>query len=156
MKLTTAILSLPHSGAAIERTFSQFKLIKNKRRTNLSNETFESLLFIKINKMDISSSMNFLNLIILSVKNIKRTVISQSETSKEIMENSTTIYNFVLFQSQYVKKTKLNKNSSFSNEVLPEDKFKNLQLNSVAKSEISVEYKIKEQKVETNIDPYSK
>ena len=62
------------------------------------------------------------------------------------MENSTTSNNFVLFQTWEVKKTKLTENSSCSNEILPEDRFKNLQLNSVAKSEMSVEYEIKEQK----------
>ena len=71
------------------------------------------------------------------------------------MENSTTSNNFGLFQTWEVKKTKLTENSSCSNEILPEDRFKNLQLNSVAKSEMSVEYEIKEQKIETNINPYS-
>ena len=38
--------------------------------------------------------------------------------------------------------------------LLPEDKFKNRQLNSVVKSKMSGEYEIKQQKVETNINPY--
>ena len=54
------------------------------------------------------------------------------------MGNSTIANNAGLFQTQDVKKTKLTENSSFSNEILPEYKFFNLQLNSVAKSEISV------------------
>ena len=57
---------------------------------------------------------------------------------KEIMENSTTTNNIGLFQVQNVKKSKFTENDSLSNEVLPEDKFKNLHLNSVAKSEIFV------------------
>ena len=54
------------------------------------------------------------------------------------MENSTTTNNIGLFQVQNVKKSKFTENDSLSNEVLPEDKFKNLHLNSVAKSEIFV------------------
>ena len=55
-KLGRALLSLPHSSASIERAFSQLKLIKNERRTNLSNECLESLLIAKINNIDLQDS----------------------------------------------------------------------------------------------------
>ena len=47
-----------------------------------------------------------------------------NKTSKEIIQNSATANNVGLFQTQEVKKIKLTKYSSFSNEILPEDKFK--------------------------------
>ena len=101
-----AILSLNHSCAAIERAISQFKLIKNERRTNLSNEICESLLLTQwicpTIKHEISS-MNFLNLIIFSVKNVKELFLKVKQ-AKKIMENSTTATNVGIFQSQDVKK----------------------------------------------------
>ena len=53
VKLARSLLALPHSSAAIERTFSQLKLIKNKKRNNLSNETLEILMIGKINKINL-------------------------------------------------------------------------------------------------------
>ena len=54
--MARALLSLPHSSANIERGFSQFKLIKNERRTNLSNDSLESLIIAKINKIELQDS----------------------------------------------------------------------------------------------------
>jgi len=58
-KLGRAILSMPHSGAAIERVFSQLKIIKNERRNCLQNETLESLLISKVNDIDLSDKQTF-------------------------------------------------------------------------------------------------
>lgn len=52
-RLSKALLSLPHSSAAVERVFSKLKLIKNERRNCLDNDTLESLLITKVNGMDI-------------------------------------------------------------------------------------------------------
>jgi len=54
-KLSIALLSLPHSSAAIERVFSQLKLIKNERRSCLHDDTLESLLICKINGIDVEN-----------------------------------------------------------------------------------------------------
>jgi len=54
-KLARALISLPLSGASIERSFSQLQLIKNEKRTRLEDDTLESLLLCKINQIDFSN-----------------------------------------------------------------------------------------------------
>ena len=56
VKLGRSLLALPHSSATIERAFSQLKLIKNEKRGNLSNDTLESLMIAKINKINLKDS----------------------------------------------------------------------------------------------------
>ena len=51
-RLATALLSLPHSSAAVERVFSKLKLIKNERRNCLHNDTLQSLLISKVNEVN--------------------------------------------------------------------------------------------------------
>lgn len=53
-RLAKAILSLslPHSKVAIERIFTELNLIKNEKRSVLSDTTLQSLLFTEINKID--------------------------------------------------------------------------------------------------------
>ena len=45
--LAGAILALPHSSCEVERLFSQIKLIKTEKRTNLKEENLESLILLK-------------------------------------------------------------------------------------------------------------
>ena len=53
INLAQALLSLSHSSAAIERAFSQLKLIKTENKSNLANDTLESLMIAKINKINL-------------------------------------------------------------------------------------------------------
>ena len=53
VKLARSLLALPHSSAAVERAFSQLKNIKNEKRNCLSNETLESLMVAKVNKINL-------------------------------------------------------------------------------------------------------
>lgn len=43
----TAVLSLPHSNAEVERVFSAMNIVKNKLRNKLSEKTLNSLLLIR-------------------------------------------------------------------------------------------------------------
>jgi len=87
-RLARALLSLPHSSASIERAFSQMKLIKNERRTKLSNECLESLLIGKINGIELTEP-NTLDLLYdfndKDDKKKKRThsEMSQSQTTQK-------------------------------------------------------------------------
>jgi hypothetical protein len=47
-KVVTTLLSLPFSNAAVERVFSQLKLIKNDRRSALKQESLLALLSTKL------------------------------------------------------------------------------------------------------------
>jgi hypothetical protein len=47
------ILALPHTTAEIERLFSQLKLIKNSKRSSLSQENLEAILMLKISNYSI-------------------------------------------------------------------------------------------------------
>jgi len=55
VKLSRALLVLPHSSAAVERAFSQLNIIKDDRRNRLSNETLQSLMITKINNLDFNN-----------------------------------------------------------------------------------------------------
>jgi len=44
-----ALLSLPHSGAAVERAFSKLKVIKSDKRANLAIDTLQSLMIVTVN-----------------------------------------------------------------------------------------------------------
>lgn len=48
-KLMKPLLSLPHSNAAAERTFSMVKAIKTDARNRLNNSTLSSLIACKVN-----------------------------------------------------------------------------------------------------------
>ena len=91
-KLALALLSLPHSGASVERTFSQLKLIKNERRTSLNNDTLQSLLITKVNNIEIddkkikSQIFSFVENKNFSVKR-KRSFISRSCSAESQSED---------------------------------------------------------------------
>jgi len=53
--LARALLSLPHSGATVERAFSQLTLVKDEKRNRLGNDTLESLMIAKINNHDLDN-----------------------------------------------------------------------------------------------------
>jgi hypothetical protein len=55
-KLARAVLTLPHSGANVEKAFSQLKLIKDEKRNRLGNDTLQSLMMAKINRYDLENS----------------------------------------------------------------------------------------------------
>ena len=54
IKLAQALLLLSNSSAAIERALSQLNLIKTEKKCNLANDTLESLMITKINKINLN------------------------------------------------------------------------------------------------------
>jgi len=89
-KLGRALVSLPHTSASIERVFSQMKLIKSEKRTNLLNETFESLLITKVNGIDLDEEKT-LNALLErygpKLEDIKRKSTSQIEPSQLLVSS---------------------------------------------------------------------
>ena len=57
INLAQALILLSHWFAAIERAFSQLKLIKTEKKNNLANDTLESLMIAKINKINLDDPM---------------------------------------------------------------------------------------------------
>lgn len=55
-KIAVAILSLPPSSAATERSFSTFSLIHTKKRNRLTNERAAKLLYIHQNRNNLKKS----------------------------------------------------------------------------------------------------
>ena len=55
MKLIDLLLSLPPTSVTCERSFSHMKLLKNKRRGRLNNQTLDNLMVVKLESDDIRS-----------------------------------------------------------------------------------------------------
>ena len=56
VQVVKVLLSLPFSNAAVERVFSQLKLVKNDHRANLKQESLLGLLTTKMHLLKSSSS----------------------------------------------------------------------------------------------------
>jgi len=83
--LATTLLIFPHSNTAVERLFSQLKLIKEEKRTNLNDQTLESLLLVKSNPIDFDDEENRRKIIMKSTE-IKKHA-KQAELSEQLKRN---------------------------------------------------------------------
>jgi len=83
---------LPHSGAAVERAFSKLKIIKNDKRSSLSNDTLESLMIATVNDYDVEDPKLLDQLYEYyesnhsNIRKRKYSAISKSNSNQEINE----------------------------------------------------------------------
>ena len=87
--LARTLLSFPHSTAEVERCFSQLKLTKSERRTNMKSETLEALLLAKYNPPNLENEETF-EKAILKYNEVSK-VLSQQNKQQNVKRKSSQI-----------------------------------------------------------------
>jgi len=89
--LAKTLLIFPHSSAEAERLFSQLKCVKSVKRAQLNDDTLESLLLLKYNKMDFEKEESFQKVQLKHAEVIKKISAKKTELKRKSSQISSDV-----------------------------------------------------------------